>query len=265
MQAFLDKIVQMATEVGGKIILALVVFIVGKIIVNKLVGLLNKGKLLEKKDPSLKKFLVSFVRILLYVVLVVSIIGILGVPMASVVTVLASAGVAIGMSLQGALGNLAGGIMLMIFRPFNVGDFVTANGETGTVKDITMFYTVLNTLDNKHITIPNGALMNATVTNFSKEEKRRVDIDFNLGKGEDIEKITGIMQDVMAKYDKILKDPAPFAKLTGGTNESMTFTVRAWCLNADYWDVYLGLLADITTELGKAGVKAPGIRVVNDK
>ncbi len=247
-----------------KIIGAIVVWLVGKWIISKLLSVLTKSGALEKLDPSLRTFASSAVRILLYIILIVTIIGVLGVPMASVITILASAGVAVGMSLQGALGNLAGGIMLMIFRPFGVGDYISAAGGEGTVKEITLFYTSLITVDNKKITIPNGSLMNANVVNFSAEATRRVDLTFSVAKGEDIAKITGLMLDVMNSDEKVLKDPTPFARLSGGSNEAMEFTLRAWVNSADYWDTYFNLTQKVTQALGDAGVKAPAVRIVNN-
>ena len=202
---------------------------------------------------------------LLYIVLVVSIVAILGVPMASVITVLGTAGAAIALSLQGSLSNLAGGIMLVIFRPFKVGDFVEASGVTGTVKEITLFYTVLNTVDNCRINVPNGALMNANIIDYSAEETRRVDLTFASAKSEDPQKIQSLMLEVMDQNEKVLKDPAPFARISGGTNEAMQFTVRAWCKTADYWDVYFDLTQAITEKLGENGVQAPAVRVISEK
>ena len=161
MQEFANSAVDILTTAGSKIVLAIIVFIVGKIIIGKILGMISKSKAMEKMDPSVRSFANNFVKILLYVILVVSIISILGVPMASVIAVLASAGVAVGLALQGALSNLAGGIMLLVFRPFNVGDFIEAAGATGVVREMTLFYTIITTSDNRRITIPNGSLMNA--------------------------------------------------------------------------------------------------------
>ena len=265
MTEFLNKAVDIATTAGSKILLALVVFIIGRIIIGKLLKVISASKLGSKSDPTVRSFLMNFLKILLYVILVVSIVGILGIPMASIVTVLASAGVAVGLALQGALGNLAGGIMLLIFRPFNVGDYIEAGGVEGVVKEITLFYTVITTIDNKIITIPNGTLMNANVTNYTSEPKRRVDLVFSCGKGEDVAKIQDVMVKVMEADPLIDKDPAPFARLSGGTNEAMEFTVRAWTDTGKYWDAYFNLTQEITEALGREGVKAPGVRIVTDK
>lgn len=252
-------------DAGVKIILALLVWFIGKIIVNKLLKLMENMKGFQKQDETLRLFLLHAAKIVLYVVLVVSIIGILGIPMASIIAVLASAGLAVGMALQGSLSNFAGGIMLLIFKPFKVGDFIEATGCAGTVKEINLFYTILNTGDNKVISIPNGALMNATVTNVSAEELRRVDLTFGCAKGEDVVKIQQVMLDTMAANDLVLKAPEPFARLSGGSNEAMEFTTRAWCKSEDYWTVYFDLNQQITEALGRAGVHAPAVRVVAEK
>lgn len=261
----MEAITNLCTTVVGKVLLAIVVWFVGKFIVNKLLGLVGKIKVLDKIEPNTRTFVLSALKWLLYVILVVSIVAILGVPMASVITVLGTAGAAIALSLQGSLSNLAGGIMLVIFRPFKVGDFVEASGVTGTVKEITLFYTVLNTVDNCRINVPNGALMNANVIDYSAEATRRVDLTFASAKSENPKKIQDLMLDVMGQNEKVLKDPAPFARISGGTNEAMQFTVRAWCKTEDYWDVYFDLTQAITEKLGENGVQAPAVRVISEK
>ena len=267
MQEFINKVLEICASAGSKLILALLVFIIGKMVISKILKIFEKAKFMETMDATAKKFILSAIKVLLYVVLVVSIIGILGVPMASVVAVIASCGLAVGMALQGALGNLAGGIMLLIFRPFNVGDFISAAGGEGVVQEISMFYTVILTVDNKRVTIPNGSLMNANVSNFSSEENRRVDLTFNIAGGNEINKVQEVMLSVMNANEKVLKDPAPFAAPLGGVPGGLQYTVRAWCASADYWDVYFALTKDISTALGEAGIggPAPATTVVMDK
>ncbi len=261
----LDSLIALCTTVVGKILLAILVYIVGKIIIRNLVHLVQKMPLLGKLDGNVRTFALSAVKWGLYVILIIAIISILGVPMASVITVLGTAGAAIALSLQGSLANLAGGIMLAIFKPFKVGDYIESSGSAGVVKEINLFYTVLNTLDNCRVNIPNGGLMNATVTDFSAEETRRVDLAFACAKSETPAKIQDMMVEVMKANPKVLADPAPFARVSGGTNEAMQFTVRAWCKTGDYWDVYFDLTQAITEALGQAGVKAPAVRVIADK
>lgn len=261
----LENIGRLCTTVVGKILLALVVYLVGRFIINKLTGLVRKSKGLEKLDPNVRSFTLSAVKWGLYILLIVSIVAILGVPMASVVAILGAAGAAIALGLQGSLANLAGGIMLLIFKPFKIGDYVEAAGVSGVVKEINLFYTILNTLDNCRVNVPNGALMNATVTDYSAEPTRRVDLSFGCAKGEEPAKIQALMQEVMAADPRVKKDPAPFARLSGGTNEAMQFTVRAWCDSAEYWNVYFDLTQAITEKLGEAGVQAPAVRIVSEK
>ena len=199
----MQTIIELCTTVVGKALLALIVWIVGKFIIKKILGLVEKIKALDKIEPNTRTFVVSAVRWLLYIMLVVSIVAILGVPMASVITVLGTAGAAIALSLQGSLSNLAGGIMLVIFKPFKVGDFVEAAGVSGFVKEITMFYTVLNTVDNCRIHVPNGSLMNANIIDYSAEDTRRVDLSFACAKSENPAAIQNLILETLSANEKV--------------------------------------------------------------
>ena len=266
MKEFLSKGIDILTTAGSKLLLALVIFIIGRIVIKKLVKVIRNSKSFEKLDPTVRGFLGNFLNILLHVILIIAIISVLGVPMASVITVLASAGVAVGLALQGALSNLAGGIMLLVFRPFRVGDYIVAAGEEGVVREIALFYTVLITLDNRKVTIPNGTLMGANVVNNTSEATRRVDLTFNVAKDAKIADVQDIIRTTIEKNDKVLSDPdKPFARISGGTNEAIEFTARAWCKTEDYWDVYFNLTQSVAEALGEAGVKAPGVRIVTDR
>ena len=261
----LQTIAALCTTVVGRILLALLVYIAGKAIIGKLLQIAARIKGIEALDPNVRTFTVSAIKWTLYLVLVVSIIAILGVPMASVITVLGTAGAAVALGLQGSLANLAGGIMLVIFKPFKVGDYVETSGVQGVVHSINLFYTVLITLDNKRITVPNGTLMNANVIDYSAEDTRRVDLTFLTARSEEPARIQALMQEVMAANDKVLSDPAPFAQISGGTNEALEFTVRAWCQTGDYWDVYFALIQAISEKLGANSVQSPAVRVISDK
>lgn len=262
-ELILTSLLALATTVGSKLLFALIVLVVGRIAINAVLKMLDGSKFLNKTDGAVKTFALSFAKISLYCLLIISIISILGVPMASIVAALASAGLAVGLALQGALSNLAGGIMLLVFKPFKLGDYVDASGVSGVVKEITMFYTVIMTLDNKRITVPNGNLMNTNVVNYSTEDLRRVDLEFGCAKGEDPAKVQQIMLGVMESNPQVLSTPdKPFARVSGGTNEAMLFTVRAWCQNADYWTVYFDLTQSIIEALGAAGVQGPAVRVI---
>ena len=261
----METIGALCTTIVGKVLLALLVYIIGKFVIGKILGFARKIKGIEALDPNVRTFTVSAIKWTLYVILVVAIVSILGVPMASVITVLGTAGAAVALALQGSLANLAGGIMLVIFKPFKVGDYIVTSGVEGVVKSINLFYTVLTTLDNKRINVPNGALMNATVTDVTAEDTRRVDLTFLTGKGEDPARIQALMKEVMAANEKVFSEPAPFAQVSGGTNEAMEFTARAWCATGDYWDVYFALIQGIVDKLGENNVQAPAVRVISDK
>ncbi len=265
LENMLEEITRLCTEAGGRLLLALLIFIAGRIVIKHLMNMVRKLHAVSIADKTVSSFIISGVNIVLNIVMVLSIINVLGVPMASVITILASAGMAIGLSLQGALSNIAGGIMLLIFRPFNVGEYIQANGVEGTVRAISIMYTTLHTNDNKKIMIPNGELMNKSIINYSSEALRRVDLQFTTGKGEDIDRISSIMKRVMKGNEKVLKDTPehePFASIEGGTNEGMIFTARAWVKTGDYWDVYYELMQEIAREFAKEGVSVPAVRLI---
>ena len=261
MDVFVDKLIDFCTSAGIRILLALIIFIVGKFIISKLMKIIDKLQSKSPMDATAKNYIKSIIKAVLYIVLVVAIIGELGVPMASVITVLASAGVAVGMAMQGSLGNLAGGIMLMVFRPFNVGDYIIAGGEEGTVKSISIFYTVLNTVDNKTVSIPNGSLMNSNISNCSGEKLRRVDLKFNIAGSEPIKKVQATIMKVIVATDKAMADPAPDVQPVAGIPGGLEYTVRVWCKTEDYWDVYFELMREIPTALGNAEISGPSTPV----
>lgn len=261
----MEKIKEMLAGAGGNIILAAAVTVIGFILIKYVMKALRKLKGFEKLDQTMTRFVLNFIKWLLYVMLIIGVINILGVPMAQVIAVLASAGVAVGLALQGALSNLAGGILLMVLRPFNVGDYVDAAGASGFVQSINLFYTVILSIDNKRITVPNGSLMNANVVDYTAEPLRRVDLVFACAKSEKPAEIQRCILDAVAGSQFALQEPAPFAHISGGTNEAMEFTVRVWCKTENYWDLYFELNQLIVEAFAAKGVQAPALRVVNDK
>ena len=256
-QAFLNDLLITGKNIGLKLLYAFVVFIVGRIVIKWVTKLMKKSKFAQKHDATVVHFLQNFVSISLHVVLVVSIIGILGVPLASVVTVIASAGVAIGLALQGALSNVAGGIMILLFRPFRLGDFVDTAGHSGTVTDIGIFYTVLTTGDNKVVTIPNGTIMGDSVVNYSMKDTRRVDFVFNVAYGTDVEKVKNILLAEAEKHELVLKDPAPFCRLSKQSESSIDFTMRVWVESKNYWQVNFDILEAVTKRFAEEGIEIP--------
>lgn len=251
-------------SVGSRLVFALLIFIVGRIAIRALMKILKKNQALDKTEGTVKTFALSFVNIGLYVVLTISVVGIIGVPMASVIAVLASAGATVGLALQGALSNLAGGVMLMIFKPFKQDDYVEATGVAGSVREVTLFYTVLLTPDNKYIMVPNGTLMNANVINYSHEEKRRVDLTFTCSRDENPARVQMLMKQVIDADARILREPdaaEPIARLWGSTRDEYQFAVKVWCPTSEYWNVYYDLTQFITEALVDAGVQAPVMKI----
>ena len=255
--ALLNNLLSWATSFGKKILACIVVLIVGRIVIKWVTKLMKKSKFAQKHDTTVVQFLQNFVNIALHLILVITIIGILGVPLASVITVIASAGVAIGLALQGALSNVAGGIMILLFHPFRIGDYVDTAGHSGTVSDIGIFYTVLTTPDNKVVTIPNGTIMGDSVVNYSVKDTRRVDFVFNVAYGTDVEKVKNILLEEAGKHELALKDPAPFCRLSKQSESSLDFTLRIWVESKNYWTVNFDILEAVNNRFADEGIEIP--------
>ncbi|MDD5924035.1 MAG: mechanosensitive ion channel [Clostridia bacterium] len=259
MEKIFQDILSMSTDIAIKIVASIVILIVGTKLIKWLINKMGKNKYAKKIDTSLFSFLSSLAKIVLYVVLVITIASIMGVPMASFVTLLASAGVAIGLALQGALSNLAGGVMLLLFRPFKVGDYIKSDDGEGIVREITVFYTIIMTFDNKKITIPNGSLTGSAITNYSDAEFRRVDLNFTVSHNSDIELVKQLMLAAANSHSLALKDPQePFARLSTINDNSLVFTLRVWCKNSDYWSLYHDLQEDIKKAFVANNIDVPG-------
>ena len=257
MQEFFNNLIKHGTDLGLKLLACVIVLIIGKIVIKWTTKLMTKSKFAQKNDKTVVTVLSHFVSAALYVLLVVIIIGILGIPTASVIAVIASASVAIGLALQGALSNIAGGLMILILRPFKVGNFVDIDGFSGSVTDIGIFYTVLTTGDNKVITIPNGTVMAGNVINYSAKETRRVDFVFGVAYGSDVERVKAILLEEAEKHELVLKDPAPMARLSAQNASSLDFTMRVWAENANYWKVHFDLMERVTRRFTEEGIEIP--------
>ncbi len=256
-QSILSFLTEFATSFGIKLLGAVVIFVVGIKCTAWLSKWIRTSSKLGKLDVSLRSFLASFIKIVMYIVLVITVAMILGVPATSFITILASCGVAIGLALQGSLSNFAGGLMILFFKPFKVGDFIEASGESGTVVEISVVYTELLTVDNKRITIPNGALTNSTIKNYSSEDLRRVDLSFSVAYDSDDEKVKGIINNAIQAHSKALKDPAPFVRLSAHGDSALIYTVRIWCKNADYWEVYFDILEGVKASFDENSISIP--------
>ncbi len=256
-----------ATTFAIRLVSALLILIIGIKLTGWFVKKLDKSRGFKKIDKSVKHFLLSAIRILLYIVVVICAATTLGIPATSFLTILASAGVAIGLALQGSFSNIAGSIMILFFRPYKIGDFVECSGVSGTVEDINLFYTVIATPDNKTITCPNGAVSNGVITNYSTKDIRRVDITFSASYGTDIEKVKTVIIDCVNKQSAVLQDPAPFVGITAHNTSSVDYVCRAWVNSADYWDVYFALMQGVKEAFDKNGIEIPfqqmDIHVIN--
>jgi len=253
----LAKIYDLAVIYGGKLVLAIIVLIAGLWIVKIIVNAIDR--LMEKKntDASLRPFLKSLISILLKILVVISVMSLVGIPMTSFIAILGAAGLAIGLALSGTLQNFAGGVILLIFKPFKVGDFIDAQGFMGTVSEIQIFNTLLKALDNKTIIIPNGGLSTGAITNFSTEPTRRVDFSFGIGYNDDIDKAKSVIEGLIIADSRIHKDPAPFIAVSELADSSVNFVVRVWADASDYWGIHFDLIENVKKAFDKEGISIP--------
>ncbi len=256
-EEIIEEIISSAIQLGLKILLALVIYWVGKFIIDNLYRFVQKALSRKKIDQSVNTFVLSLVRVVLMLLLIVMIIGVLGINTSSFVALFASAGVAIGMALSGTLQNFAGGVMILLFKPYKVGDFIEAQGVSGTVKEIQIFNTLLATTDNKTIIIPNGKLSNETVTNYTQAGTRRVEWVFGISYGDDYQKAKELLDIYIAEDKRILSTPAPMVALSCLADSSVQITARAWVQASDYWSVLYDMNERVYSEFGKYGLSFP--------
>ena len=256
-QYYLQKAIDFVIEYGPKLLLAIIVLIIGlwliKFIIRALRKVLEKGDV----DLSLRKFLINIAGILLKVLLLISVASMVGIATTSFVAILGAAGLAVGLALQGSMANFAGGIIILIFKPFKVGDLIDAQGYLGTVNVINIFTTILKTPDNKTVVIPNGILSNGSMVNLSTEAKRRVDLVFGIGYNDDIKKTKKVLNDIVEANEKILKEPKPIVAVGELADSSVNFKVLIWCNSSDYWDVFFGMHEKVKLAFDEAGIGIP--------
>ena len=253
----LNFLKELVTTAGLRILYAALIIIIGLKLIKFFAKRSEKAKWYRRIDKSVAHFIVSSVNVILKVLVFVSAALVLGVPATSFVAILTSAGVAIGLALQGSLSNFAGGLMILIFKPFRVGDYIESAEVSGTVQDISIFYTVLITPDNKTIHCPNGALSNTHVTNYSEQETRRVDVPVSVSYDADVQTVKRLLLETAAANTMILPEQPPFVRLSECADSSLDFTVRIWCKNADYWTVKFDLTESIQAALVTAGIEIP--------
>ena len=251
------QVIKMGAEAGKSLLLAILVAIVGRYLVKFINRLVARMLMRRNVEPTVQSFLKSFTNITLLTLLIITVISTLGVNTTSLAALLASAGMAVGMALSGNLQNLAGGIILLFFKPYKVGDFIEAQGVSGTVKAIQIFHTILTSIDNKELFIPNGALSSGNITNYNKNGLRRIDFIVSVEYGTEVEKVKQTMADLIGSDQRILADPAPFVAVKELADSSVNFLVRVWVNTADYWGVFFDMNERIYTEFNKRGIGFP--------
>ena len=254
---FLDKLLDFSVNASKNIFIACLIYSIGCFIIKQINRLV--AKILEKRkgEPSVQTFLKSLVKILLNMILAFAVISKLGVETTSFAALMASAGVAIGMALSGNLSNFAGGLIILVFKPFKVGDYIEGPDVNGTVKEIQIFHTILSTLDNRMIYVPNGILNNNAITNYSKQETRRVDWVFGVEYGEEIGKVRAVIQRIIKNDPRILDTPAPLIALSTLNASSVDITVRVWVKASDYWSVLFDINEIVYDTFNKEGINFP--------
>ncbi len=255
--AVIQHLTELGIEAGKSILLAALIFFVGKYIIKFANHLLCKVLERRQVEATIQSFLKSFVNILLTVLLIITVVSALGVNTTSFAALLASAGLAVGMALSGNLQNLAGGLILLFFKPYKIGDYIEGQGVSGTVKEIQIFHTIVSTPDNKLIFIPNGALSSGSIVNYSSKDTRRVDWVVGVEYGSDVTKVRQTILSLIEADTRILKDPAPFVELGELAASSVNYTVRVWVKSEDYWDVFFDMNKNVYETFNKEGIGFP--------
>jgi small conductance mechanosensitive channel len=254
---YMDYVVELAWQYGPPLLMALLVLMIGMWIVNRVVRLTRTGMEKASVEPTLARFLGSLVSVGLKALLLISVASMIGIETTSFIAILGAAGLAIGLALQGSLGNFAGGVLVLLFKPFKVGDFIDAQGVAGTVAEIQIFSTIIKTADNKVIIVPNGAVSNGVITNFSKEATRRVDFVFGIGYGDDIKKAKEVIARLVDADERALKDPAAKIVVSELADSSVNITCRVWVNAADYWGVKFDLTENVKLTFDAEGISFP--------
>lgn len=256
-QGYIDTAVEMLIQYAPKALLAIFTLIIGLWIIKYIVK--GMGKALEKSkvDESLKKFLGSLFSVILKILLLISVASMIGIETTSFIAIMGAAGLAVGLALQGSLANFAGGVLILLFKPFKVGDFIDTGGHAGSVSAIHIFNTILKTPDNKTIIIPNGELSSGSITNFSTEATRRVDLTFGIGYGDDLKKTKDVLNSIVNADSRVFKDPAPMIVVSELADSSVNLAVRVWANASDYWGLYFDMQETVKLEFDKQGISIP--------
>ncbi|MBR2419711.1 MAG: mechanosensitive ion channel family protein [Rikenellaceae bacterium] len=253
----LSMLAEWGIEIAAKVAIALAIYFVGRWLIGRLVKIVNK--VCEKRgvEISLQQFFKNMIKVVLYICLALTVIGILGIDTTSLIAMFASASLAIGMALSGTMQNFAGGVMILLLRPYRIGDYVEAQGQAGTIKEISLFNTVITTVDNKTIYVPNSSISTGIINNYSQAATRRVDWNITISYGDDVEVARRVLIEMMNSDKRVMQDPAPVVYLTSLGDSAVNISARAWVDNADYWGVYFDLNERIYNELPKHGLHFP--------
>lgn len=252
-----EQISDLIYSYAPKVIGALAVLIIGLWVISLITKAFRRMMKKRDMDPSLHGFLASMVSIILKVLLFISVMSMVGIEATSFIAIIGAAGLAVGLALQGTLQNFAGGVIILLFKPYKVGDFIDGAGHMGSVAEIKIFTTILHTPDNKVVIIPNAQLSNSSLTNFSTMEDRRVDFTFGIGYGDDYDKAKSVLLDLINADDRIMKDPAPFIVLSELADSSVNIVVRVWAKGSDYWGIYFDMNEKVYKTFTKEGINIP--------
>lgn len=255
--ALLNTVINWMTTTGIKLVIAIVLMIVTFKLVNLFTKRLYKRLHRKNVDETIARVSSQALKLALKLLILVCLVGYVGIETASISAVIASIGVGISLAVQGTLSNFAGGVIIIVMRPFKIGDYITSNDQSGTVEDIKLFYTHIVTPDNKGVVIPNGQLANNVIVNTSAKDTRRVDLVVSVAYGSDVELVKRLIKEVCAANELIFTDPAPFTEMSAMSESSLDFTVRVWCNRGDYWTVYFALLSSILNTLNENGIEIP--------
>lgn len=245
----------MALSYSPKLLLAIVTLLAGLWVIKRFVRFLDAK--LGEKDPTLSKFLCGLLSILLKALLLISVASMIGIATTSFIAVLGAAGLAVGLALQGSLSNFAGGVLILVFKPFRVGDVIEAQGFIGTVAEIQILYTIINLADNRRVTVPNGHLSNNSVINYSAYPTRRVDMNFSIGYGDDVQKAKAVIRALLNEDKRVLQDPEPLIVVGGLGESSVSIIVRVWSNPADYWPLFWDMQEKVKDRFQAEGISAP--------
>jgi len=254
---YFDKAIELVMEYGPKLILAILFLIIGMWIIKGVKKLFTKAMQKGNVEISLQKFLISMITVALKVLLLISVASMVGIATTSFIAILGAATFAIGLALQGSMSNFAGGVLILLLKPFKVGDTIEAQGFIGKVHEIQIFNTIMKTFDNKMIYIPNGTLSNGNITNYSREPIRRVDMTFGIGYGDDIKKAKEVLTRLVKEDSRIISDPAPLIAVSSLGDSSVNFAVKVWCDNAEYWNVYFDMQEKVKITFDQENISIP--------